>query len=250
MKKDNILNHYNEDTELSIPEISFENAEAERLKNEAFKEKEEFKSLIKSFIISDFKKIDFNRDMLLYLTLALFLIISLIGAIFGRKIGNLISVILLAYLTIYITTNMCEFQNTRYTNIATWNLYNSLKMLVKSIAPNLVENFDYIKIISFSNIIFIGTFILAIIPSYSYLSLFSLMIVLVSYLSSFCNQDFEAIKESTKLLSNIGPIILILTAIIGSIFYSSDALNLTGYMVWLIIYFINNLIKNYEFKEV
>ena len=250
MKKYNILNHYNKDTELSVNGISFEDDEKERLEKETFKEQEEYKFMIKSLVIPDFNKINFTRDTLLYLTLGLFFIISLIGAFFGRKIGNVFAIILLLYVTVCVTDKMCEFPNTRYMNIATWNLYNSVKMLLKSVFPNLLEKFDYIKIISFSNVIYIASLVIGVIPSYSYLAIVSLILVSISYLSSFCNQDFESIKESIKLLNNISPIILIITSIIGSIFYSSDALNLVGYMVWLIIYYINHSIKNYEFKEI
>lgn len=250
MKKDNILNHYNKNTELSMPGISFESEEKERLEEEALREKEEVKSVFKNIVLPDFKKINFTRDILLYLTLGLFFILSLVGAFFKKEIGNVVAVIFLSYITVHTTTNICEFPNTRYMNIATWNLSNSLKMLFKSIFPNLVEKLDYTKVILFSNILYITTLVIAIIPSYSYLSIVSLIMMSMAYLSSFCNQDFESIKESIKLLNNVSPIILNLTAIVGSIFYSSDALNLVGYMIWVILYFINNLIKNYDFKEV
>lgn len=250
MKQYNILNHYNKETELSMPGMSFEDEEKERLEKETIQEKEEFKSIFKNIVIPNFKEINFTRDTLLYLTLGLFFIISLIGAFFGGKIGNVVAVMFLLYITICVTTRICEFPNTRYMNIATWNLSNSLRMLLKSVFPNLIEKFDYIKVISFSNIIYIATLIIAIIPSCSYLAVVSLMLALISYSSSLCNQDFEPIKESVKLLNNISPIILIVTSIMGSIFYSSDALNLVGYVVWLIIHYINHLIKDYEFKEV
>ena len=41
MKKYNILNHYNKNTELSVNGISFEDDEKERLEKETFKEQEE-----------------------------------------------------------------------------------------------------------------------------------------------------------------------------------------------------------------
>ena len=73
---------------------------------------------------------------------------------------------------------------------------------------------------------------------------------MISYLLSFYNQDFDSIKESVKYLNSITPILLIITAILGALFNGSIALNLTGYVAWLVIYYIYNLVKDYEFVEI
>lgn len=250
MKKYNILNNYNEDTELPIYMSSFEDGEEELKKQENLKEKEKFKIIINSLMIPNLKKINFMREMQLYLILSLFFIIALINLFWGKRIGNFIAVTFLLYITTCVTSKLCELPNTRYTNIATWNLSNSIKMTFKSIFPELMQKFDYINFISFSNIMYIALLIIAIIPSYSYLILISLTILLISYLYSFSNQDLEPIKDSLKTLNNLSFIILITTAIIGSVFYGSDALNLVGYLTWLILYALNHLIQHYEFKEV
>lgn len=250
MKKYNILNNYDEDTELPVHMSSFENTDDDSKKQEIVKEKEQLNIIITSLMIPDLKKIKITRDIQLYLTLSLFFIIAIINLFFGKQIGNFIAVICLIYLTICATSKIYEVPNTRYTNIATWNLSNSVKMIFKSIFPTLIEKIDYIKFMSFSNLVYVISLCIAIIPSYAYLSLASLTVLLISYSYSFSNQDLESIKESLNKLNNLSFIILIITSIISSLFYGSNAINSVGYTTWLILYCVNNSIHNYEFKEI
>lgn len=251
MKQYNILNNYNEDTELNLYISAFDNDNDDNLKNEEItKEKEQLKIILTNLLIPDFKKINITRDVQLYLTLSLFFIIAIINIFLRKQISNYIAVMFLIYTTLCLTTKLNEIPNTRYANITTWNLSNSLKMIFKLVFPTITEKIDYIKLMSFSNLIHIILLGIAIIPSYSYLTLISLTIILISYLYSFSHQDLESIKESTNNLNTISFLILIITSIIGSIFYGSNAINLVGYITWLILYSINYAIKDYEFKKI
>ena len=251
MKKDNFLNHYNEVTELSVYEKMGDDDDdrKEKLKTKIDAEKKEFKSNITYIFSLDFKNLNFSRDMLLYLTLGLFFIISLIELFFKKNFLCIMSVIILLYATIYCTSKLCSLQDTRYSQIAVWNLFNSSTMFVKGIYPNFLKNNDYAKIIVISNIFYIVSLILAIMPVFSYLPNVILIGVLISYFLSFCNRDIEIVKQSTSKLCLCIPILIIITSIIGSILYGGNGINFTGYTTWLMLYYFNYLIKDFHFKD-
>lgn len=248
MNQNNLFNSPNKNTELSKPQISIDTINFEEMEEE--KNKKALTSVAKSIFIPNFENININKNIFLYITLGVFFIISLICIFTAQKISNFFAILVLFYLTLIVTTKIQVMPNTRYMNITTWNLYNAVKMLIKAVFPNLINSIDYAKFLSVANIFYIVSLAIAIIPSYSFVSIFALIILIASYITSFCNKDFESIKESTKFLNNITAVIINITAIAGAIIYSSDSLNLTGYMIWLFIHSLNMTIENYEFKDI
>ena len=250
MKKNDILYNNDESKELILPEISFEKDKEEKIKKEQMNNKEEYKNLFKSIFIPNMNELDFKTNIILYMVLGIYFIIGLVSVFTRKEVGNLIGIILLTYLTISTASKLREFKNTRYMNIATWNLYNSLTMVIKAVIPELIENIDYVKFISFASIAYISSLVIGLVPSFSFLSIVALILLFISYISAFCNKDFEIIKDSVKALSKIALGVLVIIGIIGGILYGSDSLNMTGYITLLAIYSIDKIIKEYVFVEV
>lgn len=250
MKKNDILYNNGENKELVLPEISFEEEKDEKIKREQINNKEEYKNIFKSIFVPNMKELDFKSNIILYLVLGIYFLIGIVSVFTRKEIGNILGIILLVYITISITSKLREFKNTRYMNIATWNLYNSLMMIVKAVIPELIENIDYAKFISFVSIVYMASLAIGLIPSFSFLSIVALILLFIAYISAFCNKDFDIIKDSVKAISKISPVILIVVGIIGGVFYGSDSLNMAGYITWLAIYSIDKIIKEYVFIEV
>lgn len=250
MKKNDILHNNGKSKELILPEISFEEDKEEKIKKEQMNNKEEYKKLFKSILVPNTTELNFKTNIILYLVLGIYFFIGVISAFTRKEFGNILGILMLTYITISITSKLREFENTRYMNIATWNLYNSLTMLIKAVIPELINNIDYAKFISFASITYVSSLAIGLIPSFSFLSITALVLLFIAYISAFCNKDFEIIKDSVKALAKIAPGILVVMGIIGGVFYGSDALNMAGYITWIIIYSIDKIIKEYIFIEV
>lgn len=250
MKENNIYNHYNRNTELSVPEISFKEDELENKEKEIQLNKEEIKTLLELIFLPNINKLDFKGNIFLYIVLGVFSFITIIDLFINKVFGNLLAILLLIYITIIVSSKLIKLENTRYINIATWNLYNSLTMLIKALMPEFIKKINYAKFISCSSIIYILTLVVGIVPSFEFLSFISLILLISSYITAFYYKDFEIIKESLKILAKLSPVIISIGGILGGLFYGSDAINIVGYISWLIIYSIDVATREYIFKEV
>lgn len=249
MKENNILYHYNEETELSIPEASFKEEHEAKLKKEQLDNKKESRDIIHWLLVPKKDELNIKENMIAYIVLLIYFILLIINTLLRKEFIYLIGIIPLTYITVQISSKIYKFQNTRYMHIATWNLYSSLTMIVKASMYEFTESINYVKFISYTTTIYIISLVLGIIPSFSFLSMVALIALIYSFIIAFYNRDFEIIKESCGFLNKISPIIIIAGSIMGSIFFGAGSVNMIGYVVWLAIYMINATIEEYNFEE-
>ena len=199
--KNNLLNNYNKETELTPSSTHFSNNNYNDTNNDKDDNHKKYENIIKVFSI-DFSKIDIKKDMIVYSTLLFFILMSIFFGILNKKMDVIISSILISYITLYLLSKIFLLQNTRYTNIAVWNLYSSLSMLFKSINnDNSDDNqlkIDYYKIIQYSIILYFSSLVIGFIPTISFLNVLSIISLLISYILAFSNKDLDVIQEFIK----------------------------------------------------
>lgn len=248
MNKNNLYGlRDDESTELAKPQISIEQKDNNKEEKEILNE---FKSLINIIMLPNMENINLKRDKYLYITLIMYFLISIICIFTSFKLANFFMILILMYITLVTTTKITELPNSRYMKIATWNLYNSLSLTIKGINANIIKYSIYHRFLTFTNIAFFISLGIGIIPSFSHISIIALFLLLISYISSFCNQDLESIQESLKHINLISPIIINICSIIGSFIYGSNALNITGYLIWLFLHSSYHSLKNYKFENI
>lgn len=249
MRQNNILNNMNKDTELS-PVTTYSNVDNKKIKDEENKNKlNDINNALKFFKI-DFKSIDIKENLTVYLVLAFLIIISLICGIINKKFDIFIGIIVLIYATILLLSKEIVLPNTRYTHISTWNLYNSLNMIIKSLFPDLIDELNYSQFISFSSILCMVSIFLGFVPYLSFILIISLMLLIASYLYSFCNKDVDLIKESLKYINTVSPFVIVSSTIVGCFIYKIYGININGYILWIILKLIESFIREYKFEEI
>ena len=249
MQKNNILNNYNKETELTPSHTYF--SEKDYVNNKDSNEDKEYRNMLNSFSI-DFSKINIKKDISVYSTLIFFILMSILFGILNKKIDVVISVALLSYITLFLLSKDFVLENTRYTKIAVWNLYSSLAMLLKTFKSDedAESTIDYSKVMYCSNILYFISLIIGFIPTMSFLNVLSIILMLISYILAFCNTDLDMIKESLKTIKKFSPYVLVISFMLGVTFYNSYALNFAGYITWLVLYIIYFAIKDYVFEEI
>lgn len=250
MKNNNVLHTTNKNEELCSPEIHFEYDKEKKIKQEKETDREEYSSILKRIFLPNEKVIDFKKDLIQSVTMGFFLISSIINIILNKDLIGFLTSLILIYITILINSNVSTLENNRYIDVAIWNLYNSTKMIVKGTASSFVENYSYTKFVLLSSIFCISTFVIGIVPQFNSLSVISLPLLIISYIHCFYHKDINTIKDSLKSVDLILPITLILSSIIGPILFGLNSINMTGYLVWLIIHSINTILKDYTFTEI
>lgn len=249
MQKNNILNNYNKETELTPSHTHFSQENYD--KNTVNSKNKEYVNILSNLSIN-FNNINFKKDIPVYSTLIFFISMSILFGILNKKIDAIISVALLSYITLLLLSKVFILENTRYTKIAIWNLYTSLSMLLKiSKSDESAESsIDYFEIMYFSTILYFVSLIVGFIPTISFINILSIIVILISYILAFCNADLDIIKDSLKTIKKYSPLALIISFMLGVTFYNSYALNFAGYITWLILYIIYFAIKDFVFEEI
>ena len=249
MQKNNILNNYNKETELTQSNTSFsqEDYEKDTVKNK----NKEYINILSNLSV-DFSNINIKKDISVYLTLIFFASMSILFGVLNKKIDVVISVALLTYITLLLLNKVFVLENTRYTKIAVWNLYSSLSILLKTFKSdeNTESIIDYSQVTYFSTILYFVSLIIGFMPTMSFFNILSTVLIFISYTLAFSNADLEIIKDSLKTIKKFSPYVLVVSFMFGVNFYSTYALNFTGYMTWLVLYIIYFAIKDYAFEEI
>ena len=244
MHKNNLLNNYNKDTELT-PSLDSNhlNKDIQRDTNP----KEEYSTLIKKLSIN-FSEINFKKDIILYSTLIFFNFIAVIFGFLEKKFDVIISMMLISYLTLFISTKSFKLENNRYTDVSILNICTSLNMFFKALFGN--KELHYVEYLKYSVILYFGSSLISCVPSFRYLILISFVILISSFILVLSNKDGDILKESLLAIKNYTPAILVLSFMIGINFYNVNALNFTGYIGWLILYKLHQILTDYDFNKI
>lgn len=244
MHKNNILNNYNKNTELT-PSLDSSHFNTDSQEN--INVKKESSALIKKLSIN-FNEIDFKKDIILYSTLIFFNFIAIVFGFLEKKFDIIVSIVIINYLTLFVSTKSLKIKNNRYMDISILNLCTSLNMLFKEILEN--KELNYEKSIRFSIILYLSSSLIAFVPSFRCLILVSFNILIFSFILALCNKDGEIIKESLTFIKNYTPVILVFSFMIGINFYQVNALNYTGFMGWIILYKLQETLNDYSFDKI
>ena len=250
MKEDYILNHYGKNTELSNPEIFFEEDNKEKKQKEMMIDKEESRDLIKSMFVpnkNSFKLIKENKFF--FISIALFLFVAIINIVLRKEYLYILGILLSIYVTLLLIPIELKFKNDRYMDVSMWNLNSSFRMVFKSLFGDLVDRINYAKFISYSSVTFLISCGIGSLPLVSFVNLFAFVNLLVAYLICFYNKDIDIIKDSLNSICLISPIIIVGFSFVGGLTIGSSAINLVGYIIWIILVKIKNSLEGYSFRE-
>lgn len=250
MKEDYILNHYGKNTELSMPEISFEEDNEEKRRREALMDKEETKELIKSIFLPKKDSLSHIKDnKFFFVALGIFIFVTIINMILRKEYFFILGTLLAIYITLILAPINYKLENSRYVDVSMWNLNSSFRMVSKSIFGDLLIRINYIKLVSYSSVVFLISCAIGSIPLASIFTVFSFFVLCSSYMVSFYHGDVDVIKESLNTVCFISPMIIIGFSLIGGLALSSACINIVGYILWIVLHKFKNLIEGYSFKE-
>lgn len=244
MHKNNLLNNYNKNTELTPSlDSSYLNKDIQHSTNP----KEEHSTLIKKLSIN-FSEIDFKKDIILYSILIFFNFIAIIFGFLEKKFDVIISMMTINYLTLFISTKSFKLENNRYNDVSILNICTSLNMFFKALFGS--KQLDYERYIKFSVILYLSSSLISLVPSFRYLVLISFTILIYSFMLALCNKDGEIVKESLRAIKNYTPAILVLSFMMGVNLYNINALNFTGFIGWIILYKLHQALSDYNFDKI